>query len=46
MSNLFPHLMVRYQAGDVPATVANGRTIVMGEVPEAQYIEAIARAAG
>jgi hypothetical protein len=46
MVNLFPHLAVRYQASDVPATVANGRTIVLGSAPEADYVEAIARAAG
>jgi hypothetical protein len=42
MVNLFPYLAVRYQASDVPATVA----IVVGSVPEAEYVEAIARAAG
>lgn len=46
MVNLFPHLAVRYQATDVPATVANGRTIVVGSAPEDEYVEAITRAAG
>ena len=44
--NLFPHLAVRYQAADVPTTVADGRTIVVGPVPEADYVEAIVHAAG
>ncbi|HXD95513.1 MAG TPA: thioredoxin family protein [Candidatus Acidoferrum sp.] len=46
MVNLFPYLAVRYQASDVPTTVADGRTIVVGSVPEESYVEAIVRAAG
>jgi hypothetical protein len=46
MVNLFPYLAVRYQAADVPTTVANGRAVVVGSVPEADYVEAIVRAAG
>lgn len=46
MVNLFPYLAVRYQAADVPATVANGRAIVIGSAPEAEYVDAIVRAAG
>jgi hypothetical protein len=46
MVNLFPYLAVRYQAGDVPTTVANGRAVVVGSVPEADYVEAVVRAAG
>jgi len=44
MVNLFPYLAVRYQAPDVPATVANGRTIVVGSAPEEDYVDAIVRA--
>jgi len=46
MVNLFPSLAVRYQAADVPTTVANGRAVVVGSVPEEDYVEAIVRAAG
>ena len=46
MANLFPHLVVRYQATDTPATVANGRTIVVGSAPEDAYVAAIVGAAG
>lgn len=46
MVNLFPYLAVRYQATDVPTTVANGRAVVLGSVAEADYVEAIVRAAG
>jgi len=42
MINLFPYLAVRYQAGDVPATVIDGRRAIVGSVTEDAYIEAIA----
>jgi hypothetical protein len=46
MVNLFPYLAVRYQATDVPTTVADGRAIVVGSAAEEVYVEAIVRAAG
>jgi hypothetical protein len=44
--NLFPYLAVRYQATDVPTTVAGGRAIVVGSVAEDAYVEAIVCAVG
>jgi hypothetical protein len=46
MVNLFPYLAVRYQATDVPTTVADGRAIVVGSAAEEVYVDAIVRAAG
>jgi hypothetical protein len=45
MVNLFPYLAVRYQAGDMPTTVVNGRTAVAGAVADAEYIGRILAAA-
>jgi len=45
MVNLFPYLAVRYQAGDIPTTVVNGRTAVAGAVTDAEYIGRILAAA-
>jgi hypothetical protein len=44
MVNLFPYLAGRYRAADVPTTVTDGRTIVVGSVPGEDYVEAIVRA--
>jgi hypothetical protein len=45
MVNLFPYLAVRYQAGDIPTTVVNGRTAVVGAVADVEYIGRILAAA-
>jgi hypothetical protein len=45
MVNLFPYLAVRYQAGDMPTTVVNGRTAVVGVVADAEYVGRLLAAA-
>jgi Thioredoxin domain len=45
MVNLFPYLAVRYQAGDMPTTVVNGRTAVVGTVADAEYVGRLLAAA-
>jgi len=46
MVNLFPYLAVRYQAGDVPTTVVNGSTNVVGRLAEDEYLSRILRLVG
>ena len=41
MVNLFPHLAVRYHADDVPTTVVNGKTAIVGDCPADEYVARI-----
>lgn len=41
MVPLFPYLAVRYAVGNIPTTVANTRTVAVGPLDEASYLEAI-----
>lgn len=41
MVPLFPYLAVRYGVADVPTTVVNGRTAVVGPRDEEAYLAAV-----
>ena len=45
MVPLFPYLAVRYAVGNIPTTVANTRTVAVGPLDEAAYLEAILKEA-
>ena len=45
MVPLFPYLAVRYAVGNIPTTVANTRTVAVGPLHEAAYLEAILKGA-
>jgi hypothetical protein len=41
MVPLFPYLVVRYGVANVPTTVVNARTSVVGPLPEDEYLTAL-----
>ena len=41
MVPLFPYLVVRYGVADVPTTVVNARTNVVGPLAEDEYLTAL-----
>ena len=41
MVPLFPYLVVRYGVANVPTTVVNARTSVVGPLAEAEYLAAL-----
>ena len=41
MVNLFPYVAIRYQAGDVPTTIVNGVSTLVGPCDETTAVDQI-----